>query len=120
MNQVRGDNPALQSDWSLLFHPTDNEQLIYYSKQSEDLSNIILVVVNLDPYHTHWGWVDLSSQQLGLGQEESYQVHDLLTNAHYLWRGHRTYVELNPQSIPAHIFKVNRRVRSERDFDYYM
>jgi starch synthase (maltosyl-transferring) len=120
VNRIRRDNPALQSDWSLLFHPTDNEQLICYSKQTEDLSNIILVVVNVDPYHTHSGWVDLSSQQLGLGQDEAFQVHDLLTNARYLWQGHRNYVELNPHSIPAHIFRVNRRVRSERDFDYYM
>jgi starch synthase (maltosyl-transferring) len=120
VNRIRRDNPALQSDWSLLFHPTDNEQLICYSKQTEDLSNIILVVVNVDPYHTHSGWVDLSSQQLGLGQDEAFRVHDLLINARYLWQGHRNYVELNPHSIPAHIFRVNRRVRSERDFDYYM
>ncbi|HZA23179.1 MAG TPA: alpha-1,4-glucan--maltose-1-phosphate maltosyltransferase [Dehalococcoidia bacterium] len=120
VNRIRRENPALQSDWSLLFHPTDNDHLICYSKQTEDLSNIILVVVNVDPYHTHSGWVDLSSKELGLSHNESFQVHDLLTNAHYLWQGHRNYVELNPHSIPAHIFRLNRRVRSERDFDYYM
>jgi starch synthase (maltosyl-transferring) len=124
VNRIRRDNPALQSDGSLRFHPTDNEQLICYSKQtpdgSPDGSNIMLMVVNLDPYHTHSGWINLSLEELGLAADESYQVHDLLTGARYLWRGPHNYVELNPQSVPAHIFQVARRVRSERDFDYYM
>jgi starch synthase (maltosyl-transferring) len=120
VNQIRRDNLALQSDWNLRFHPTDNEQLICYSKQTEDKANIILVVVNLDPYRTHSGWVDLSLEELGLNRDEAFQVQDLLTDARYLWQGHRNFVQLDPQSSPAHIFRVNRRVRSERDFDYYM
>ena len=48
MNQARRENPALQSDWSLRFHPVDNEQLIAYSKMTEDRSNIIVGIVNLD------------------------------------------------------------------------
>ena len=120
VNRIRRENPALHSDRSLSFHPLDNEQLICYSKQSEDQSNTVLVVVNLDPYHIHSGWMALPLEELGLGPEESFQVHDLLTDARYLWHGSRNYVELNPQVVPAHIFRVNRRVRTERDFDYYM
>ena len=37
----------------------------------------------------------------------------------YLWHGATNYVELNPHVVPAHIFRVHRRVRTERDFDYY-
>jgi starch synthase (maltosyl-transferring) len=48
------------------------------------------------------------------------QVHDLLTGARYLWQGARNYVELNPSVLPEHIFKVRRRVRTERDFDYFL
>jgi starch synthase (maltosyl-transferring) len=120
VNRTRRENPALQSDWSLQFHNIDNEQMICYSKQSDNSSNIILVVVNLDPYHTHAGWLDLSLDGLGLDSQESFQVHDLLTEARYLWQGPRNFVQLDPQSVPAHIFRVNRRVRTERDFDYYM
>ena len=39
----------MQGDWSLQFHPADNEQIIAYSKMTDDLLNIIVVVVNLDP-----------------------------------------------------------------------
>ncbi len=120
VNRIRRENSALQSDWSLRFHPADSEQLICYSKHDGSLSNIIVVVVNLDPHHTHAGWVELPLSDLGLEPRHPYQVHELLSDARYLWQGPRNYVELNPHIVPAHIFHVRRRVRTEREFDYFM
>jgi starch synthase (maltosyl-transferring) len=120
VNHTRRENPALQRDNNLLFHTVDNEQLICYSKATDDLSNIILTVVNLDPHHTQSGWVELPLEDFGLEAQQPYQVHDLLTDARYLWHGTRNYVELNPQIVSAHIFRLRRRVRSEHDFDYFM
>lgn len=120
VNRIRRDNRALQSDWSCRFHNVDNDQILCYSKQAEELGNIILVVVNLDPYHTQSGWVDLPLEAFDLDPHQPYQLHDLLTDARYLWNGRRNYVELNPQRVPAHIFRLRRRVRTERDFDYFM
>ncbi len=120
VNLIRRENPALHGDWSLRFHAVENEQLLCYSKMAVDCANVILVVVNLDPHHTHAGWLELSLETLGLDQHQPYQVHDLLSDARYLWQGSRNYVELNPQSAPAHIFRLRRRVRTERDFDYFM
>ncbi|MGE0824445.1 MAG: alpha-1,4-glucan--maltose-1-phosphate maltosyltransferase [Candidatus Binatia bacterium] len=120
VNRIRHENPALQSNHHLRFHDVDNEQLICYSKATAGETNVIVVVVNLDPHHTHGGWLTLSLDKLGLDARQPYQVHDLLSDARYLWHGARNYVELNPHSMPAHIFRVRRRVRSERDFDYYM
>jgi starch synthase (maltosyl-transferring) len=120
VNEIRRENPALQSDWSLRFHPVDNDQLIAYSKASEDLSDIILVIVNLDPHYKQSGWVEVPLEHFQLTEHQSFQVHDLLTNARYLWHGSRNYVELNPLVLPAHILKVRRRVRTERDFDYFL
>jgi starch synthase (maltosyl-transferring) len=120
VNRIRRENPALQSDWSLRFHPVDNEQIICYSKNTEDFSNIVLVIVNLDPHHTHSGWLELPILDWGLEPIRPYQVHDLLSDARYLWHGSRNYVEINPQVVPAHIFRLRRRIRTERDFDYYM
>jgi starch synthase (maltosyl-transferring) len=120
VNRIRRENPALQQDRSLRFHPLDNEQLICYSKHSADRSNVVLVVVNLDPHHTHSGWLALPPAALGLQAEESFQVHDLLSDARYLWHAERNFIELNPQIIPAHIFRVRRKIRTERDFDYFL
>jgi starch synthase (maltosyl-transferring) len=120
VNRIRKENPALQGDRSLNFHPIDNEQLICYSKQARDRSNIILVVVNLDPHHSHAGWLEVPLSEWGLDPVRPYQVHDLLSDARYLWHGPSNYVETNPAVVPAHIFRIRRRVRTERDFDYFM
>jgi starch synthase (maltosyl-transferring) len=120
VNEIRRENPALQSDWSLKFHPLDNDQLIAYSKATEDLSDVILVIVNLDARYKQSGWIDVPLDDFKLDPQQSYQVHDLLTDARYLWHGSRNYVELNPLMLPAHIFKVRRRLRTERDFDYFL
>src|SRR5262249_38659711 len=80
-HRLRSDNPALQGDWSSRFHAVSNDQLLCYSKQTEDRGEIILVVVNLDPHHTQSGWVELSSEALDIPREGHYQVHDLLSNS---------------------------------------
>jgi starch synthase (maltosyl-transferring) len=116
LNGIRRANRALQSDWSLVFHATDNEQLLCYSKSSGD--DIVLCVVNLDPHHPQSGWVHLSLGHLGL-DERPFQVHDLLGGGTFLWQGPRSYVELDPGVLPAHVFAVRQRVRTEHDFDYF-
>jgi starch synthase (maltosyl-transferring) len=120
VNRIRRENPALQSDRSLRFHPVDNDQIVCYSKHTEDFSNFVLVVVNLDPHHAHSGWLDLPLSELGMDPRQAYQVHDLLSDARYLWHGSRNYVEIDPRVVPAHVFRLRRRVRTERDFDYFL
>jgi starch synthase (maltosyl-transferring) len=120
INQIRRDNPALQSNHNLRFHETDNPLVICYSKSTGDLANTIVVVVNLDPLHTQPAWINLDLERLGLDANRAFQAHDLLSDARYLWQGKRNYVELVPDSMPAHIVRVRRRIRSERDFDYYL
>jgi starch synthase (maltosyl-transferring) len=119
VNQIRRDNPALHSNENLKFHRVDNDELICYSKRTDDSSNMILTVVNLDPHHTQSGWVELDLAELQLKSDEPYQVHDLIGGAHYLWNGSRNFVQLDPNVIPAHVFLVRRRTHSEQDFDYF-
>jgi starch synthase (maltosyl-transferring) len=107
VNSIRRAHPALQSDWSLKFHDVDNDQLIAYSKVSESGSDAILVVVNLDPRNKQSGWINVATELLGLGSQESYQVHDLLTDARYVWHGSLNFVLLDPAVLPAHIFQVH-------------
>jgi len=114
VNRIRRENLALQGDLSLRFHSVDNDQLICYSKCAEDLSNVILVVVNLDYRYKQSGRVGLSLEELGLDPDKPYRVHDLLDDASYQWQGSRNYVELNPQKIPAHIFRVHRQIITEQ------
>jgi starch synthase (maltosyl-transferring) len=119
VNRIRRENPALHSDHRLRFYPVDNDRLLFYGKTTADLSNIILVVVNLDPHHTQSGWLRVPLQELGLSEQESYQVHDLITNAHFLWSGESNYVQIDP-GVSGHILRLRKRVRTEQDFDYFM
>jgi starch synthase (maltosyl-transferring) len=119
VNNIRRENPALHSDWSLRFHEIANDHLLCYSKRTSDWSNVILVVVNLSPHHTHSGWLELDLESLGVDAKHPFQAHDLITNAHFLWQGPRNFIEINPHSAPAHIFRLRRRIHTERDFDYY-
>ena len=119
VNQIRRQNPAFHTNDRLLFHPVNNDQIIAFTKNSEDYENVVLTIVNLDPHHTQSGWIDLAVNELNISTSGNYQVHDLLTDARYTWSGMRNYVELNPHFVPAHIFQIRRKIRSERDFDYY-
>ncbi len=120
VNQIRHENSAFWTNHNLHFHDVDNEQIIAYTKSNEDRSNQVLVVVNLDPHYKQSGFITLPLEDLGIDPRQPYQAHDLLTDARYLWHGTRNYVELNPQTVPAHIFVIRRRVRTEHDFDYYL
>ncbi len=120
VNQARRQNSALHTSHKLIFHETDNPHLICYSKQSVDGTNTVLVAVNLDPYYVQAGWVTLNMAELGLELHEPFQVQDELTGQRYLWEGARNYIELSPHAVPAHIFRIQRHVRSEKDFDYYL
>ena len=119
LNQARRSNPALQSDWGLRFHEISNEMLLCYSKATEDRSNAVVVIVNLDPRHAHAGWVTLDTAALGIGGR-AYQMHDLLSGRRLLWSGARNYVALDPKLSPALVFQVRHKVRTERDFDYFL
>ncbi|MDP9338041.1 MAG: alpha-1,4-glucan--maltose-1-phosphate maltosyltransferase [Acidobacteriota bacterium] len=106
VNQIRRETTALQSNLSLQFHPTDNPQLIAYSKVSEDRAEKILVIVNLDPVNRQMGWIDVLLKEFRLAPGEAYELHDQLTDRRYAWQGSRNYVELNPAQMPAHVFRV--------------
>ena len=120
MNRIRRDNAALHSNDTLTFCRVDNEQLIAYVKSDPISGNVVLTVVNLDPYSPQSGWVDLDIEELKFAADQPYQVHDLLSDQRYIWRGRRNYVLLEPYRAPAHVFRLRKRVRSEQDFDYYM
>jgi starch synthase (maltosyl-transferring) len=118
VNRIRRENPALQQDWSLRFLDTDNEAVIAYAKQQE--GDVVMTVVNLDPQHAQSAWVRVPLAVVDLDPAQPFQVHELLSGARYLWHGERNYVALDPQVIPGHIFRIRRRVRTERDFDYFL
>ena len=118
VNRIRRENAALQQNATLTFHETDNEHIVCYSKTAGE--NAIIVVVNVDPHNTHAAWLDLDALGITASGDRSFQVHDLLSGARHRWHGSRNYVQLNPRIVSAHIFRIRRRVRTERDFEYFL
>jgi starch synthase (maltosyl-transferring) len=108
LNEARRANTALQRNENLIFHPTDNPQIMAYSKSSADFSDVVLTVLSLDPVNTQYGFVSLNMPALGLADGATYDVVDLLSNRIYRWQGSRNYVELRPYEIPAHLFAVRK------------
>ncbi len=115
VNRIRRENPALQRMRGLRFHPISHRQLLAYSRRTGN--NVILVAVNLDPHQAHDGWVELPLEELHLPADRPYEVHDLLQGEHYTWQGAANYIRLDPHVMPAHIFRLQTRVRTEEDYD---
>ena len=103
VNAIRRKHHALQHDWGLQFHPTDNPELLCYSKRSIDGRDLLTIVVNLDPLNMQHGFVRLPIEAWGLPADSAFEVVDLLSNERYFWRGERNYVRLDPQGRMAHI-----------------
>ncbi|MFM9840808.1 MAG: alpha-1,4-glucan--maltose-1-phosphate maltosyltransferase [Cyclobacteriaceae bacterium] len=106
LNKLRKENAALQSTWNIQFCSIENNQLIAYLKATDDLSNVILTIVNLDPNGKQSGYVQLPKAKLGLGDKINLKLHDLMTDEHYTWTQEWNFVELSPGKMPFHLFKL--------------
>ncbi|WP_335974586.1 alpha-1,4-glucan--maltose-1-phosphate maltosyltransferase [Streptomyces sp. CA2R106] len=103
LNRLRRRHPALRQLRDITFHPVDNEALLAYSKRHGD--DVVLTVVNLDPFHTQEATVSLNMAALGLSWHESFPVRDELTGQTYHW-GRDNYVRLDPGHAPAHVLSL--------------
>jgi starch synthase (maltosyl-transferring) len=107
INKARKEHAALQSTWNVQFCAVENDQLVAYLKVTDDLSSIILVVVNLDPNSTQVGYIQVPKETLKLGDKINLKLHDLITDERYTWTQDWNYVQLNPHKMPFHLFKVD-------------
>ena len=113
VNRIRKENPALQQTNDIEFVRVDagegheHDMLMAYLKRSPDGGNIILTVVNLDPQNTHAGWLRFPLERFELPHTHRFRVEDLLSGRTYEWDSEWNYVELNPEQVPVHIFKVH-------------
>jgi starch synthase (maltosyl-transferring) len=92
LNSIRKAHPALQRLRNLVFHDTDSDAIIAYSKREG--KDLILVVVNLDPSFAQGTTVHWNMDSLGIPAQD-FEVNDLLDGAAMTWNPH-TFVSLNP------------------------
>ena len=106
LNRARRQHPALQSTWNIQFCTIHQPNLLAYLKATQDLSDILLVVINLDPNQRHSGYVQLPRERLGIRDRLNVKIHDVMTDEHYTWTQDWNYVELDPYKMPFHLFKL--------------
>ena len=106
LNKIRNENLALHTTWNIQFVTTNSDNLLSFIKISEDKTNIIWCVVNLDDQKTVSGIVEMPKDILGINGKINVKLKDLLTDEQYNWTKEWNFVELNPYKSPLHIFEV--------------
>jgi starch synthase (maltosyl-transferring) len=119
INKIRADNPALALYKNLRFHHCDNANILFYSKALPDLSNIILIAVNLDPHHSHETLLHIPLREFKIKDSDSYLLINLLNDERSIDKGNKKLITLDPQSEPAHIYRLERWSSKEDKFDYF-
>jgi starch synthase (maltosyl-transferring) len=120
LNAIRRENKALQTTRNLNFLKTDNDNVVFYLKESTDGDNVLLTGVSLDPFSSQECRVNLPLEELGIDPTQAYLLHDLLGDEKHICQGGRITFEFDPAVLPARVFSIHRRLRREEDFDYFM
>ena len=114
VNEIRRAHRALQHNRTLRFHRFDNDRMLAYSKSldestgGEQESDVVLIVVNLDPSVVREGTVFLDLPTLGIDPARPYAATDLLTGIKYSWSGSTSFIRLDPALQPAHVFSIEQ------------
>ena len=104
LNKIRRENVALQRLRNLRFHHCENTQILAYSKREG--SNLLLIVVNLDPNFAQETTVYWNLAALGI-TAESFGVTDLVDGKSYQW-GRETYIHLDPTRLSGKVVHIAR------------
>lgn len=106
VNAIRKRHPALHWLRNIHFHHADNPSIIVYSKHTNDLRDVVLIVVNLDPEAVQAATVWLDLGRLGMPEDVPFDAIDEVTDTTFQWQGPTAYVRLDPKVEPAHILHL--------------
>jgi len=106
INQIRRENPALQSLTNLKFYESNNEHILFYGKMTSDKRNILLFVVNMDPYHTQEVNLTIPVEEFGITVTATYQLHELIQDYRHDVVGPEYIIRLDPNHEPAAVFAL--------------
>ena len=111
LNDIRRRHPAFASLGNVAFHHSNNDQILCWSKVDREQGDVMLMVVNLDPYRTHEDTLSLDLPALGFDWNDTYEAFDELTGMTFIWTGDHPYVRLDP-GLPAHVLHLRRPGRA--------
>ncbi len=106
VNDVRHRHPATRQLRNLTFHGVNNDQVLAWSKRDTERGDVLLCVVNLDPFTTHEATLQLDLDALGFTSEEQFEAYDEITGRAFVWQGNHPFVRLDPFVEPAHVLHL--------------
>ncbi len=68
--------------------------------------DVVLVVVNLDPWNVQSGFLQVDLVALGLPVDQPYVAVDELTGESYDWVGPNPWVRLDPSVCAGHVLSL--------------
>jgi starch synthase (maltosyl-transferring) len=111
VNQIRRRHCAAFSQLrTLRLHHIGNDAMLCFSRSDDACSEVLLVIVNLDPVNVREAttWLDLGA--LGMPDDRPYEAHDELTDTTFIWNGPANYVRLDPNmGQAAHVLHLRPR-----------
>ncbi|MBA2934448.1 alpha-1,4-glucan--maltose-1-phosphate maltosyltransferase [Sphingomonas sp. CGMCC 1.13654] len=105
LNNLRRTHKALQTHLNTRFYVARNDTILYYGKRSPDGSEMILVMVNLDPHHPQEAHFEVPLWEFGLPDNGSVSVEDCAQGHRFDWRGKDQWIRLDPQE-PYRIWRI--------------
>jgi starch synthase (maltosyl-transferring) len=106
LNHIRRANPALHTHRGVSFHNAFNDQILYFSKATPDLQNVVLVAVNLDPRFPQECDIEVPLWLWGLSDTASVAVTDLTGGHRFTWTGKVQHIRLDPAVLPFAISRI--------------
>lgn len=105
LNRLRRSEPALQTHLNTRFQVVHNDRIIYYAKPALDGSDMILVMVSLDPHHPQEGMFEIPLWEFGLPDDGNVAVEDLAEGHRFRWYGKTQHIRLDPEQ-PYRIWRI--------------
>jgi starch synthase (maltosyl-transferring) len=106
LNAIRREHPALHEYDNLQFFEVQDDNLLGYVKSMPDNSDIVLMMVNLDPFNAHDAWFNIPLHDLGIADDQQYVGHELLGDQSFMWTGSWQHLRLDPHVNPAMIIHL--------------
>jgi starch synthase (maltosyl-transferring) len=97
LNRIRRTNPALQRQSGLTFYNAFNDDVMAYGKATAPRRDMIFVVVNLDPHHSHDVTFELPLWEWGISDNGALDIEDLIGDRRFVLSGKLQRLRLDPE-----------------------
>lgn len=105
LNRLRRAWPQLQTHLNTRFYVAHNDSIIWYGKPAADGSDMIMIMVNMDPHAPQECHFEVPLWEFGLPDDAAIAVTDLLERHRFDWHSKVQHIRINPDK-PYRIWRI--------------